>query len=33
MNVEIYRTDLHGTIIFTTDGTEINIAVEKNSAG
>jgi len=28
MGVEIYRTDLNGTIIFTTDGNEIQISVE-----
>jgi len=31
MDVEIFRTDIHGTIIFKTDGNEITISVEKNS--
>jgi len=30
MGVEIYRTDLNGTIIFTTDGNEIQISVQRN---
>jgi len=31
-NAVIYRTDLNGTIIFTTDGIEITISVEKGAA-
>ncbi|MCL2615885.1 MAG: MBL fold metallo-hydrolase, partial [Dehalococcoidia bacterium] len=33
MNFSIYRTDLNGTIIFTTDGTEITVSLEKGTVG